>query len=91
MEVGDLIMHVAQGDEPTVDILDMKMEKAVELLVTNPHGFYVDGTLGGGSHTHAILNKLTAGGRVAGFDQDMDAIKYSRKKLLSLDHGDHGI
>lgn len=32
MEVGDLIMHVAQGDEPTVDILDMKMEKAVELI-----------------------------------------------------------
>ncbi len=32
MEIGDLIMHVAQGDEPSVDILDMKMEKAVELI-----------------------------------------------------------
>jgi carboxyl-terminal processing protease len=32
MDVGDIIMHVAQGDEPAVDILDMKMEKAVELI-----------------------------------------------------------
>jgi len=32
MDIGDLIMHVAQGDEPSVDILDMKMEKAVELI-----------------------------------------------------------
>ncbi len=32
MVVGDLIMKVAQGDEPAVDILDMKMEKAVELI-----------------------------------------------------------
>ena len=32
LEIGDLIMLVAQGDEPPVDILDMKMEKAVELI-----------------------------------------------------------
>jgi len=32
MEIGDLIMLVAQGDEPAVDILDMKMEKAVALI-----------------------------------------------------------
>jgi carboxyl-terminal processing protease len=32
MEVGDLIMMVAQGEGPFVDILDMKMEKAVALI-----------------------------------------------------------
>ncbi len=32
MVVGDLIMKVAQGEEAAVDILDMKMEKAVELI-----------------------------------------------------------
>ena len=33
MEIGDLIMNVAQGDDgPPVDILDMKMEKAVALI-----------------------------------------------------------
>ena len=57
------------------------LEKAVELLVTDRNGLYVDGTLGGGNHTRAILEKLASGGRVAGFDQDMDAINYSRVKL----------
>lgn len=32
IEVNDLIMNVAQGDEPAVDILDMKQESAVELI-----------------------------------------------------------
>jgi len=32
MEVNDLIMKVAQGDEDPVDILDMKQENAVELI-----------------------------------------------------------
>jgi carboxyl-terminal processing protease len=32
MEVNDLIMRVAQGDEPSVDILDMKQENAVALI-----------------------------------------------------------
>lgn len=32
IEVNDLIMRVAQGDEPSVDILDMKQENAVALI-----------------------------------------------------------
>lgn len=32
LEVNDLIMRVAQGDEPSVDILDMKQENAVALI-----------------------------------------------------------
>jgi 16S rRNA (cytosine1402-N4)-methyltransferase len=57
------------------------LQEAIELLVTDPHGCYVDGTLGGGSHAQAILEKLTENGKVVGIDQDMDAIHYSREKL----------
>jgi carboxyl-terminal processing protease len=32
IEVNDLIMRVAQGDEPSVDILDMKQDNAVALI-----------------------------------------------------------
>jgi len=32
MEIGDLIIRVAQGDDDAVDILDMKMESAVALI-----------------------------------------------------------
>jgi carboxyl-terminal processing protease len=44
IEVNDLIMNVAQGDEPAVDILDMKQESAVE-LIKGPKGTKVRLTL----------------------------------------------
>jgi len=42
-------------------------------LITNPDGVYVDVTYGGGGHSREILNKLSAKGRLFGFDQDKDA------------------
>lgn len=42
-------------------------------LVTNPAGVYVDGTLGGGGHTAALLDVLDAGARVIGIDRDAEA------------------
>ena len=38
---------------------------------------YVDATLGRCGHTQGILNHLDSLGRVIGFDQDIDAIKYA--------------
>ncbi|MDB4822859.1 16S rRNA (cytosine(1402)-N(4))-methyltransferase RsmH [Candidatus Pseudothioglobus singularis] len=40
-------------------------------------GIYVDATLGRCGHTQGILNHLDSLGRVIGFDQDIDAIKYA--------------
>ena len=40
-------------------------------------GVYVDATLGRCGHTQGILNHLDSLGRVIGFDQDIDAIKYA--------------
>lgn len=36
-------------------------------------GTYVDATFGGGGHSRAILRELSDGGRLYGFDRDMDA------------------
>ena len=44
VEIGDLIMKVAQGDEEAVDILDMKMDDAVA-LIKGPKGTTVRLTL----------------------------------------------
>jgi 16S rRNA (cytosine1402-N4)-methyltransferase len=41
---------------------------------------YIDGTLGGGGHTKAILDR---GGIVLGIDQDDDALAYVRKDQSS--------
>jgi 16S rRNA (cytosine1402-N4)-methyltransferase len=53
----------------------------VERLITDRTGTYVDGTLGGGGHTAALLDALDSGGRVIGIDQDTDALKAATDRL----------
>ena len=49
------------------------LHPSVDALVSNPDGTYVDVTFGGGGHSRAILNKLSAKGKLIAFDQDDDA------------------
>ena len=48
------------------------LEEVIEALQINPDGVYVDATYGGGGHSKAILNRMTAKGRLFGIDQDED-------------------
>jgi 16S rRNA (cytosine1402-N4)-methyltransferase len=48
-------------------------DQTIDLLQINPEGTYVDVTFGGGGHSRAIMSRLGEGGRLLGFDQDMDA------------------
>src|SRR4051794_6279515 len=52
--------------------------EAVELLAPHPAALVVDGTVGGGGHTEAILK---TGADVLGFDQDPEAIAQAREAL----------
>ncbi len=45
------------------------LKEAVDALVLNPDGVYVDATFGGGGHSKEVLSRLT-GGRLFAFDQD---------------------
>ncbi|WP_242362421.1 16S rRNA (cytosine(1402)-N(4))-methyltransferase RsmH [Limosilactobacillus antri] len=56
------------------------LKEAVAGLNIRPTGIYVDGTLGGGGHTSAILGQLTTG-HLYSFDQDENAINYNRDQL----------
>lgn len=47
--------------------------EVMERLVTSPAGLYLDCTLGGGSHSLAILERLDAAGRLLSLDWDEDA------------------
>ncbi len=49
------------------------LKEAVDGLVTNPGGVYVDVTFGGSGHTLEILKRLGASGRVFGVDRDEEA------------------
>ena len=63
LETENMVYHVPVMLEQCLDALDIK-----------PEGTYVDVTFGGGGHSRAILARLSDGGRLLGFDQDLDAM-----------------
>lgn len=50
------------------------LETTVDALDVRPGGVYADATYGGGGHSREILRRLGEGGRLYGFDQDLDAL-----------------
>ena len=55
--------------------------ETLDNLVKNPDGVYIDCTLGGGSHSEGILERLSDKGLLISIDQDTNAIEYSKKRL----------
>lgn len=49
------------------------LNQCLEGLNINPDGVYVDVTFGGGGHSKAIFERLSAKGKLIAFDQDPDA------------------
>ncbi|MBE3554752.1 MAG: 16S rRNA (cytosine(1402)-N(4))-methyltransferase RsmH [Thermicanus sp.] len=56
------------------------LQEAVEALQIKENGIYVDGTLGGGGHSEAILSRLK-NGLLIGIDQDDRAIAAAVERL----------
>lgn len=50
------------------------LDEAVEALVINPDGIYIDCTFGRGGHSRAVLSMLSDKGRLMAFDKDPQAI-----------------
>jgi 16S rRNA (cytosine1402-N4)-methyltransferase len=50
------------------------LEEVLSYLLTSRNGLYVDGTIGGGGHTEALLRQLDFDGKVIGIDLDDDAL-----------------
>ncbi len=66
--------------------------EAIEQLLSNENGIYIDATLGYGGHTKLILEKTSAKSKVYAVDKDIDAIRYNKKefsneKRFTLKHG----
>ena len=49
--------------------------RAVEMLVTDPDGVYVDATFGRGGHSRLILKRLDGHGRLIALDRDPQAVQ----------------
>ena len=81
-------MGGAQQAEHTTVLL----REAIDALVVDPDGFYVDGTFGRGGHTAELLSKLSPQGSVVAIDKDPQAIaegqaRFSEDARLQLVHG----
>ncbi|QFT55975.1 16S rRNA (cytosine(1402)-N(4))-methyltransferase RsmH [Microbulbifer sp. THAF38] len=68
------------------------LREAVDALVTDPEGFYVDGTFGRGGHSAAILEQLGPKGQLLAVDKDPQAIDYAQQRFagesrFSIWHG----
>jgi 16S rRNA (cytosine1402-N4)-methyltransferase len=50
------------------------LNEAVEALLSNPDGTYIDATFGRGGHSRLILSRLSPRGRLIAFDKDPEAI-----------------
>ena len=61
------------------------LRETIELLVTDPGGLYLDGTLGGGGHSAALLDALGPHGRVIGVDRDPEALAAARARLADAE------
>jgi len=78
--------------ETTTAHTTVLLHEAVDALVIDPDGFYVDGTFGRGGHTAELLSKLSPQGSVVAIDKDPQAIaegqvRFSEDTRLQLVHG----
>lgn len=71
------------------------LEEVLRFLQPRSGGYYIDGTVGGGGHTAAILERSAPDGRVLGIDTDVQALARVKERLteyvengrLVLKHG----
>ncbi len=59
-------------------------EEAVDYLVTNGDGVYIDATAGGGGHSIRIISRLGSAGRLVAIDRDEAAVQATRRRLVAV-------
>lgn len=57
------------------------LRETIEQLHIKPDGVYLDGTLGGGGHAEAVMQRLSERGRLFGVDQDEEAVRAAAERL----------
>ena len=55
--------------------------EVTDWLLTDPHGVYVDGTLGGAGHSKALLNELSSDATLLGIDADSKTLEIAAQQL----------
>lgn len=71
-------MSAINNPNPHITVL---LNEAVDALVVDPEGFYIDGTFGRGGHSDLILQRLSEPGRLMAVDRDPDAISAGKARF----------
>ena len=78
-------MHVRRRGENNMEQnwthIPIMAPQIADLLLTNPSGTYMDGTLGLGGHTKFFLSKLGPQARIYGFDKDPHALEMAKERV----------
>jgi 16S rRNA (cytosine1402-N4)-methyltransferase len=69
------------GKDPAALHVPVLLKEVLEHLRPGPGGRYLDGTLGLGGHTRAILEAAGPGAEVLGLDRDAQALELARERL----------
>ena len=64
--------------------LPVLLHETIENLINDPHGTYVDCTLGGGGHLRHLVEHLASDARVIGIDKDPEILRQTRLYLDNL-------
>lgn len=64
--------------------LPVLLQETIENLISNPHGTYIDCTLGGGGHLRYLAESLASDATVIGLDKDADILEQTRIYLEGL-------
>ena len=57
------------------------LNEVLELLNIREGGVYIDGTMGSGGHSEAILERIGSDGLLLGIDRDVDALERCGRRL----------
>ncbi|WP_160152820.1 16S rRNA (cytosine(1402)-N(4))-methyltransferase RsmH [Microbulbifer sp. ALW1] len=57
------------------------LREAVDALVVDPEGFYIDGTFGRGGHSALVLERLGESGHLLAVDKDPQAIAFANSRF----------
>src|SRR5512137_987668 len=68
------------GPAPHLPVL---LKDIITALQPNPAGLYIDGTLGAGGHSFAILEKSAPDGQLLGLDLDPQALALAQNRLAA--------
>ena len=68
-------------EAPGFHHIPVMLTPCLDALRLKPDGIYADATLGGAGHSSEIAKRLTAGGRLIGFDRDPEAIAAAGLRL----------